>query len=261
MWRRLWIRLYKFKQRAKTLSPEITFNGVGSCFRLIVTFRLLLLGLWRGILLSWFWGLQRLWPIGYPDQSFRVIFFQIFSPLGVFPWRGRPFLICLMHWDVFIEYIKTLFAGGEFDRQDPFAVVYGLGSSLACPGQYDAYLILASSLLTKLGAFAIGCAVLIQQRVVAVVGEAEAVIFTTIPAVMEAVSVSVRPLYRVYTALRYGSLLLHLLFRVRRVRQCLLYRHAPHIRSVLFIGGRGASIHAGRGRKRGKGEGDGGVRH
>ena len=103
--RRLWIRLDKFKQRAKTLSPEITFNGVGSRLRLIIAFRLLLLGLWRGIRLSWFWRLQRLWAIGYPDQRFRIIFFQIFSSLGVFAWRGRPFLICFMHWDVFIEYI------------------------------------------------------------------------------------------------------------------------------------------------------------
>jgi hypothetical protein len=96
-----------------------------------------------------------------------------------------------------VEDVECLFGGGELDGQDALAVVDRLGGSLS-----------------QLGALAVGGAVLVEQRVVAVVGEAEAVVLPAVPAVVEAVAVAVDPLYCVDTALCDCALLAHLVLGV-----------------------------------------------
>lgn len=98
-----------------------------------------------------------------------------------------------------VEDVERLFGGRELDGQDAFAVVDRFRGTLS-----------------QLGALAVGSAILVKQRVVAVVGEAEAVVLPAVPAVMEAVAVSVDPLYRVHAALGHRPLLAHLLLGIRR---------------------------------------------
>ena len=98
-----------------------------------------------------------------------------------------------------VEDIERLLGSGELDGEDAFAVVDGLGGALA-----------------QLRTLAIGSAVLVEQRVIAVVGEAEAVVLSAVPAVVEAVAVAVGALDGVDAALSNGPLLAHLLLRVGR---------------------------------------------
>jgi len=100
-----------------------------------------------------------------------------------------------------VEDVERLFGGRELDGQDAFAVVDGLRGALSL-----------------LGALAVGSAVLVEQRVVAVVGEAVAVVLPADPAVVEAVAVSVDPLYRVHAALGNRPLLAHPYLGVLRRR-------------------------------------------
>lgn len=104
-----------------------------------------------------------------------------------------------MHRDVLVEDVQRLLGGREFDRQHAFAVVHGLGRALA-----------------QLRALSIGSAVLVEQRVVAVVREAKAVILSAVPAVMEAVAVAVNALDGVDAAFGNGTLLAHLVLGVCR---------------------------------------------
>jgi hypothetical protein len=98
-----------------------------------------------------------------------------------------------------VEDIECLLGGGELDGQNALAVINRLGCTLA-----------------HLCAFAIGSAVLVEQRVIAVVGEAKAVILSAIPAIVEAVAVPIDLLYGIHTALCYCPLLPHLVFGVWR---------------------------------------------
>lgn len=104
-----------------------------------------------------------------------------------------------MNGHMLVEDIKRLLGGRELDRQHALAVVDRFGSTLA-----------------HLCAFAIGSTVLVEERVVAVVGEAEAVILSAIPAIVEAVAVPIDLLYCIDAAFCYCPLLPHLVLGVWR---------------------------------------------
>lgn len=103
-----------------------------------------------------------------------------------------------------VEDIQGLLGGRELDGQDTFAVVYGLRRTLP-----------------QLRALAVRGPIFVEQRIVAVVGEAEAVVLFAVPAIVEAVAVAVDALYRVDATFGDGSLLAHLLLGVRCRLQCL----------------------------------------
>ena len=105
-----------------------------------------------------------------------------------------------------VEDVECLLGGRELDGQDAFTVVDGLGRTFA-----------------QLGTLAVGSAVLVEERVVAVIGEAEAVVLPAVPTVVEAVAVSVDLLYRVDAALGDCPLFPHLLLGVRCRLQSLSY--------------------------------------
>lgn len=126
------------------------------------------------------------------------------AALRVFAWRRGALFVRLVYGDMLVEDIERVLGGRELDGEHALAVVDGLGGALA-----------------QLGALSVGSAVLVEQRVVAVVGEAEAVVFSAVPAVVEAVAVAVDALDRVDAALGNGALLAHLLLGVCRGLQCL----------------------------------------
>lgn len=138
-----------------------------------------------------------------------------------------------------VEDVQRLLGGRELDGQDAFAVIDGLRGALA-----------------QLCALAVGGAVLVEQRVVAVVGEAEAVVFSAVPAVVEAVSVAVDPLDGIDGTLGDGALLAHLVLGVCRGLQGLHDAQADLVLWLLAA----AAIRGGRLLKAGRqGQGDGGV--
>ena len=105
---------------------------------------------------------------------------------------------------MFVEDVQRLLGCRKLYRQDPFAVVDRFGCTLP-----------------QLRTLAVGCTVLVEERVVAVVREAEAVVLSAVPAVVEAVPVTIDPLYSIDAALGDGSLLAHLVLGVRRRLQSL----------------------------------------
>ena len=141
-----------------------------------------------------------------PSQSLWVVLLEILAPLGVFAWGRGAFLVCLVYGHMLVEDVECLLGGRELDGQDTFTVVDGLGGTFA-----------------QLGTLAVGSAVLVEERVVAVVGEAEAVVLPAVPTVVEAVAVSVDLLYRVDAALGDCPLFPHLLLGVRCRLQSLSY--------------------------------------
>jgi hypothetical protein len=131
------------------------------------------------------------------------------SPLRVFAWWRGSLLVRLVDGHMLVDDVQCLFGGRELDGQDALAVVDGLGSTLP-----------------QLCAFAVGSAVLVEERVVAVVREAVTVVLSAVPAVVEAVPVSVNPLYRVHATLGDAPLLPHLVLGLRRRLQSLDDAHA-----------------------------------
>ena len=144
----------------------------------------------------------------YALQRLRVVLLEEFAPSRILPRRRRPFFVRLVHGYVLVEDVQRLLGGRELDGEHTFAVEDGLGGPLA-----------------ELRALSVGSAVLVEQRVVAVIGEAEAVVLAAVPAVVEAVAVAVAALDGVDAALCDGALLPHLLLGVGRGLQGLEDAH------------------------------------
>ena len=98
-----------------------------------------------------------------------------------------------------VDDVQSLLGRRELDGQHALAVVDGLGRALP-----------------QLRALAVCRPVLVEERVVAVVGEAVAVVLAAVPAVVEAVAVAVGALDQVHAALGDGPLLAHLVLGIRR---------------------------------------------
>jgi hypothetical protein len=96
-----------------------------------------------------------------------------------------------------VNHIYALSCSRELDAEDTFAIINGL-----CR---------AFSLRARL---AIGDAIFVKQRVVAVVREPVSVVLATLPAVVKAVPITICFLHRCHADLGYSSLPLHCLFRV-----------------------------------------------
>lgn len=164
---------------------------------------------------------------------------QELAALRVLAWRWCSLFVRLVYGHVLVEDVQRLFGGRELDGKDAFAVVDWLGGTLA-----------------ELRAFAVGSAIFVEQRIVAVVGETETVVLSAVPAVVEAVAVAVDALYGVDAALGNGPLLAHLLLGVTRRLQSLHDAQADLVFGLL-----GSVQLGGRLRKVGQDQGHGGVGH
>lgn len=156
-----------------------------------------------------------------------------------------------MNWDMLIKDIQSLLGGRKLDGQDTLAVVDGFSRPFA-----------------QLRTLAIGSAVLVQQRVIAVVGKAKAIVLSAVPTIMEAVAIPVYPLNRIDAAFGNGALLAHLLLGLICGREGFEDAHAQ-LGSVILcklavaaIGSTVACTRVARRRVRGivgQRQGDGGV--
>lgn len=134
-----------------------------------------------------------------PSQGVWIILLKVLSPLRILAWRWSALFVRLVKGHMLVEDIKCLFGGRKLDRKDALAIVNRLRGTLA-----------------QFGAFSIRRAVLVQQRVVAIVGEAKAIILSAVPAIVEAVSIPIDLLYCLDTALCYCPLLPHSILWVWR---------------------------------------------
>lgn len=221
------ICLDEFQQRTQTLGPQIALQRrVRRALQLRHDDTLPLL--WPRLGLGFYTGFLRLRTGHDAGQCLWIVDLEELPALRVFAWRGRALFVRLMNRHMLVEDIERLLGGGELNGQHAFAVVNWLGGTLA-----------------QLRALAVRSAVLVEQRVVAVVGEAEAVVLAAVPAVVEAVAEAVDALNGVDTALCNGALLAHLLLGVGGWLQRLedaqvdLVFHLLHVPAVVCAGGRG----------------------
>jgi hypothetical protein len=143
-------------------------------------------------------------------------------------------------WNLFVEVVPALRMFCEWEhacRKRPGSVSSRRTSQRAPPCSHRPALLRVSLLIirtesnrnddtrTKFCPFAIGRPIFVEQRVVAVVGKAKAVILTAIPAVVKAVAEPVCLLYRLDAALRNGALLLHAVLGIGGLGESIDYAH------------------------------------